>query len=90
MKLTKYAREVKRLNAGTLKHLGSVSAELTAGALRSISTASEQKRLAPTKLDKMEVRILKMLSGWSILDIECLLVHRVVPEAKRRAKLPKW
>ena len=56
---------------------------------RSSLTASERKRLKPTRLDKMEARILKMLSGWSVLEVECLLVHRVVPEAKRRAKVPK-
>lgn len=88
-KCAKYAREVNRLNVKTMKHLGSVSAELTAGALRSISTASEWKRLAPTRLDKMGARILKLLAGWSILGIECLLLQRVLPEAKRRAKLPK-
>jgi hypothetical protein len=37
----------------------------------------------------MEARILKMLSGWSIGEIEPLLVNRVIPEAKRRAKVPK-
>jgi hypothetical protein len=56
---------------------------------RSILTASEQKRSAPTRFDKMETRILKMLSGWSIGEIEPLLVNRVIPEAKRRAKVPK-
>ena len=68
--------------------------ELAAGALsgiqgRSSLTADDRKRLAPTRLDKMEVRVLEMLVGWSITDIECLLVDRVVPEAKRRAKVPK-
>jgi hypothetical protein len=84
-KCAKYARETKRLNTETLKHIGAVNAKLAAGALASIS---EGARIS-IRLDKMEARILFLLSGWSILDIECLLVHRVLPEAKRRAKLPK-
>lgn len=51
-------------------------------------TASELRERSPgvLNLDKMEQRILKMLSGWSILDIECLLIHRVLPEAKRQSR----
>ena len=67
--------------------------ELAAGVLAGIHasslTASELKRLAPTKFDKMERRILKLLVGWSIQEIECVLVYRVLPEAKRRATVPK-
>jgi len=89
------SKKVKKVNREALKAYAKAASEMAAGALSSIGqgrsslTASERKRLAPTRLDKMEVRILKMLAGWSILDIECLLVHRVIPEAKRRANLPK-
>jgi len=94
-------KQAKKFSLKVIKQARRIQAELAAGAMlsiykgadigqgRSILTADEQKRLAPTRLDKMEARILKMLAGWSILDIECLLVHRVVPEAKRRAKVPK-
>ncbi len=54
---------------------------------RCILTASELREISPNKLDKMEQLILKMLSRWSILDIECLLVHKVLPEAKRQSRL---
>lgn len=56
---------------------------------RSGLTASEQKRLAPTKYDKMERHLLKLFAGWSIGEIEPLLINRVLPEVKRRAKVPK-
>ena len=48
-------------------------------------TAKELKQFHPTKIDKMEQSILKMLSGWSVIDIECVLIHRVLPEVKRKA-----
>jgi len=100
-KIGKLEVEAKKLQKQAKKYAQEAreSAELVGGALSSIHagadmgrsylTASEWKRLAPTRLDKMEVRLLKMLVGWSITDIECLLVDRVVPEAKRRAKVPK-
>ena len=49
--------------------------------------ASELRKRTSTKLDKMERRILKMLSGLSILDIEWLLVNKILSEAKRRSKI---
>jgi hypothetical protein len=39
-------------------------------------------------LERTEAKILKLLKGWDIAAIECLLIHRVLVEAKRRAKLP--
>ena len=42
----------------------------------------------PKLLDRTGNRILRMLKGWDITAIEFLLVHRVLAEAKRRAKLP--
>jgi hypothetical protein len=93
-------RKLQKLNGRALKRYAKTASEMAAGALSSIHaaadigrrsslTAGEQKRLAPTKIDKMEARISKMLAGWSIVDIECLLVHRVIPEAKRRATVPR-
>jgi hypothetical protein len=98
--MNKKANKPKVYVTEALRQAAKVVTELTAGAMSSIHkgidigqrsslTASERKRLAPTMLDKMEARLLKMLSGWSIQDIECLLVHRVLPEVKRRVKLPK-
>jgi hypothetical protein len=39
------------------------------------------------KFDKAEAKILKLLKGWNIREIECLLVHRVLSNAKGKAKL---
>lgn len=39
-------------------------------------------------LERAEAKELKLLKGWDITAIECLLIHRVIPESKRRAKLP--
>jgi hypothetical protein len=83
-KCARYALEAKREHLKTLKALGSISSEMVA-----VAMVSGLKRLSPTFIDKMEVHILKLLAGWSIHDIECLLVHRVLPEVKRRANLPK-
>ena len=49
--------------------------------------AEKPKPEGVKQLDKAEAKILKMLKGWDIVSIECLLIHRVLPEAKRRAKL---
>lgn len=39
------------------------------------------------KLKVAEAKILKLLKGWTLREIECLLIHRVLIEAKRQAKL---
>lgn len=88
-------KQAKQFSLEVMEQAARIQAELAAGAMASIRqgrsglTASELKRFAPTRFDKMETRILKMLSGWSIGEIEPLLVNRVIPEAKRRAKVPK-
>lgn len=39
------------------------------------------------RLDKYEKKILALLKGWSVQEVECLLVSRVMSAVKRQAKL---
>ena len=50
------------------------------------SLTNETKREV-SKFDKAEKKILSALKGWSMQDVECLLIHRVIPSAKRAAKV---
>lgn len=47
----------------------------------------KQVKTQEVNMDKAEKQILKLLKGWNVLAIECLLIHRVIVEAKRRASL---
>ena len=96
--MNKKANKPKVYVTEALRQAAKAVTELTAGAMVQYSqgidigqgsglTASEHKRLAPTKIDKMERHLLKLFAGWSIGEIEPLLINRVLPEAKRRAKL---
>ena len=93
MRLSKSEKAVRKYAKQAMEEAGRAQAKLVAGALASIHasklTADELKQMRPNKFDKMENRILKMLTGWSIHEIEYLLTYRVLPEAKRRAKVPK-
>lgn len=48
---------------------------------------TNETKLEISKFDKAEKQILAMLKGWNITDVQCLLIHRVLPAAKQSAKV---
>lgn len=63
-----------------------VSLELSASEAFEAALQRKESELA-FELTQAQGRILSVLDGWDINRIECLLIHRVIPEAKRRARL---